>query len=421
MRSAPSRAASQPGSRRRRRLRSLPRRSQAPTPTPTPTAPVTDDATGDAADGATRAVAGAAGGVRAGDPHRRRGVRAPGVIDAQQARAGSCRWSGGVRRSMTHIAREEASMRRTAISRVGRPRCGARRGPMGADERRGGGGRVPGGELPGRPAELQHAGLQRFRDARDEDQAGLQSRGSRAARADHRQRRGARTGRARGAGAGHDQRPGGHPLHQLPLGGNGPSARLPLRASALRRRARRPADRAQERAREPTLPAPTAGPGRRLPITHLQHQRRHARRAARHLRGRRTDASRARRAAPTTSVPTRPRSGSPTPSLPPSESSATAHWRAASGCSGTQPLNYDASDNVGVRAAQAVVSGQTGGTQQRQCALASPDGAFANGVPCQNGPGSYRRGRRTTLPRGNAARSSCRPRTPPATPGPRPR
>ena len=94
------------------------------------------------------------------------------------------------------------------------------------------------------------------------------------------------TGRARRAGAGHDQRPGGHPLHQLPLGGHGPSARLPLRASALRRRARRPADRAQERAREPTLPAPTAGPGRRLPITHLQHQRRHARRSARHLRGR---------------------------------------------------------------------------------------------------------------------------------------
>ena len=40
-----------------------------------------------------------------------------------------------------------------------------------------------------------------------------------------------------------------------------------------------------------------------------------------------------------------------------------------------------------MRTAQAVVSGQTGGTQQRQCSLASPDGAFANGVPCQNGPG----------------------------------
>src|SRR3954454_22275734 len=54
---------------------------------------------------------------------------------------------------------------------------------------------------------------------------------------------------------------------------------------------------------------------------------------------------------------------------------------------GTQPLTYDASDNVGVSAAQAVASGQSGGTEQRPCALASPDGAFANAVPCPNGPG----------------------------------
>jgi hypothetical protein len=54
---------------------------------------------------------------------------------------------------------------------------------------------------------------------------------------------------------------------------------------------------------------------------------------------------------------------------------------------GAQPLNYDARDNVGVSAAQVVVSGQPGGTQQRPCALASPDGAFANGVPCPNGLG----------------------------------
>lgn len=54
---------------------------------------------------------------------------------------------------------------------------------------------------------------------------------------------------------------------------------------------------------------------------------------------------------------------------------------------GTQTLNYDTNDNVGVRTAQAVVAGQTGGSQQRPCALASPDGAFANGTPCPNGPG----------------------------------
>jgi hypothetical protein len=54
---------------------------------------------------------------------------------------------------------------------------------------------------------------------------------------------------------------------------------------------------------------------------------------------------------------------------------------------GSQPLDYDAIDNVGVRMAQAVVGGLTGGSQQRSCALASPDGAFADGTPCPNGPG----------------------------------
>lgn len=55
--------------------------------------------------------------------------------------------------------------------------------------------------------------------------------------------------------------------------------------------------------------------------------------------------------------------------------------------SGTQPLNYDASDNVGVRMAQALVAGQTGGSDQRSCLLATPSGAFADGVPCPNGAG----------------------------------
>jgi hypothetical protein len=55
--------------------------------------------------------------------------------------------------------------------------------------------------------------------------------------------------------------------------------------------------------------------------------------------------------------------------------------------SGTQPLDYQASDNAGVRGAQAIVSGRTGGTDQRPCLLATPTGAFANGVPCPNGGG----------------------------------
>lgn len=55
--------------------------------------------------------------------------------------------------------------------------------------------------------------------------------------------------------------------------------------------------------------------------------------------------------------------------------------------SGSQPLNYDASDNVGVRAAHALVAGRAAGSDQRSCLLASAGGAFANGVPCPNGPG----------------------------------
>jgi hypothetical protein len=55
--------------------------------------------------------------------------------------------------------------------------------------------------------------------------------------------------------------------------------------------------------------------------------------------------------------------------------------------SGTQPLNYDAEDNVGVRAARLLSGDQASGPDQRSCLLATSDGAFANGTPCPNGPG----------------------------------
>src|SRR4051794_3728258 len=53
---------------------------------------------------------------------------------------------------------------------------------------------------------------------------------------------------------------------------------------------------------------------------------------------------------------------------------------------GTQPLNYDAEDNVGIRSATAVVSGNGIGADQRSCLMAAAD-VYANGVPCPNGPG----------------------------------
>jgi hypothetical protein len=54
---------------------------------------------------------------------------------------------------------------------------------------------------------------------------------------------------------------------------------------------------------------------------------------------------------------------------------------------GEQPLNYDASDNVGVRRAETVVAGQAGRSELRSCAFATPEQTFAEAVPCPNGPG----------------------------------
>jgi len=55
--------------------------------------------------------------------------------------------------------------------------------------------------------------------------------------------------------------------------------------------------------------------------------------------------------------------------------------------SGTQPLNYEASDNVGVRQAKAIATGREGGFEDRPCAFAIPEKSFAAQVPCPNGPG----------------------------------
>ena len=199
-------------------------------------------------------------------------------------------------------------------------------------ERRGGGGRVPGRELPGRPAELQHAGVQRLRDPRDEDQARLQPRGSRAARPDHRQRRGPRARRraARWRWS-RSTRPAGTRFtsfrwagtvrrrdcrYALQLYADAPDIK-PIALKNVRANQRCPRARAR--------------PGRRLPIAHLQRQRRDAHRPARHLRRRRRPQVVLGARRRTTSAPTRPRSGSPTRSPRPSGSSATPRWRAASG------------------------------------------------------------------------------------------
>jgi hypothetical protein len=55
--------------------------------------------------------------------------------------------------------------------------------------------------------------------------------------------------------------------------------------------------------------------------------------------------------------------------------------------SGTQPLDYDASDNVGVRVARAIVAGQAVAHDERPCAYADQGEMFADRVPCPNGRG----------------------------------
>jgi hypothetical protein len=72
----------------------------------------------------------------------------------------------------------------------------------------------------------------------------------------------------------------------------------------------------------------------------------------------------------------------PTATIAPDAPLATGAW-----VSGTQPLNYDAEDNVGVRLAEAVFGADVGGSDSRSCSLATPQGEYATGVPCANGVG----------------------------------
>lgn len=72
----------------------------------------------------------------------------------------------------------------------------------------------------------------------------------------------------------------------------------------------------------------------------------------------------------------------PTVAVTPDSALGRGEW-----VSGAQRLAYSATDNVGIRSAQALVAGQRGGSDQRDCQMASPDGQYAQGVPCPSGAG----------------------------------
>ena len=65
---------------------------------------------------------------------------------------------------------------------------------------------------------------------------------------------------------------------------------------------------------------------------------------------------------------------------------------------GDQPLNYAASDNIGVRVADVIVGGQPAGNDERPCVIAraatspaNPQPSFGNQTPCPNGAGRFSR------------------------------
>ncbi len=54
---------------------------------------------------------------------------------------------------------------------------------------------------------------------------------------------------------------------------------------------------------------------------------------------------------------------------------------------GTQPLGYDATDNVGVQKVEAIGAEVSGGADRRPCTFATLEQVYADRVPCPNGPG----------------------------------
>ena len=225
----------------------------SPQPTATPTVTPQPEATPDAA-------AGAAGRVRAREPRRSDAGHA-GVVDAEQARARARGWARGVRRTMTGCPE-----RRRRCARAHRlTRCVVAGVLVACWSLLVAPGAAVAGEysvadLPGRPARLQHARVRRLRHPRHEDQARVRPGGSGPARPDHQQRRPPRARPARIGGDGDDQRACRDPVHELPLGRHGATARLPVRAAAVRRGARHRPGGDQERARQPALPATRARP-----------------------------------------------------------------------------------------------------------------------------------------------------------------
>ena len=229
-------------------------------------------------------------------------------------------------------------------------------------------------DMPGGPAQLQHARVRRLRHARNEHQARVQPGGpglrglitSNVVRAG-RVRRGARPMVAISAPHGHARSRAS--AGRAPRG----DATAATRCSSTQRRPDiKPIAIKNVRANQP-LPPPAARPDRRLPRAHVQ--RDGATRIVQRVicvggRGSKSCSARGSNYIRTYKAEV----GIADALAPAAASSRDTPLARGEWVSGTQPLNYDASDNVGVRMAHALRRGTDGGTQQRPCAFAAPEG-----------------------------------------------
>ena len=248
--------------------------------------------------------------------------------------------------------------------------------------------RVLGRRLPGGPAQLQHPRVRGLRHARHERSGGRATPRGLAFAACHGERR-PPVDRSAAARCRWSRSMRRSARASRPSAGRGPhgAGTAAMRSSSTPTRPDIQAIPIKNVRANQRCPRAAARPGRRLPGAHVPCQRIDAHRAARHLRRTPRQRSHARRAA-ANFIRTYKAEVGVADALPPVAAIA-ADTPLARGewVSGSQPLNYDASDNVGVRTAYALVSGQARGTHQRACAFAAPEGPYSQPVPCPNGPG----------------------------------
>ena len=204
----------------------------------------------------------------------------------------------------------------------------------------------------------------------------------RAARSRHGELERPRHRASRRGGARGDLRARGDAIYDVPLGGLAAAARLPLRAAALRGGTGDQADRAQERAGEPALPARARAQaaGYRSRTFNVDGATRIVQRViCQGGGGRRSCSARGANYIRTYQAEVGIADDQPpTATIAGDTPLATGAW-----VGGGQPLNYAADDNVGIQQATASAETSQGGGDHRPCALATPRSVRLQGAVSQ--------------------------------------